>query len=439
MTEYKNKEHSPVVSKEESFNPYDVKMCAQASIFNAEYYYEGYDDASKRKMRAAFLKSKVWPSNTTIKIGFLSVPSNRVKRTKLWMMKKQVDIDGVSLPIDPLQESIDELTIIDAVIKVVQERLQPIVNLKFKFYDDNNNLINPNVADIRIDFDSTNGAWSLLGTECLQERDKTKATMNLGWFDVATTLHEFCHALGMIHEHQNPKGNKIKWNVKRVQEWANKTQGWDLETTNLNIIERYKSNEINGSTFDPLSIMLYFFPSSVVDDENGECCGNGTSQNLMFSPFDVLYLNYTYPLTKTSLTPVQFTVKYFNDNFNKQVDPEDLERQLNNIPFNDDNKNKNLTTSNNLIVNEDSKKPEKIEEGEKTHIDFKIMMNQLQEFINKKLKKIDFVTILFIVFIVFYFKNIVIQTFEKLNDNIGYVFILIVILYIMKQEFEKRR
>jgi hypothetical protein len=250
-----NKQHLPDNhTNKESFNPYDVKMCAQAGL-PVEKYFEGFDET--KKMRAAFLKSKVWPANTTIKIAFLSAPSSRVKRTKLWMLKKEVDINGVSLPLDPLQETIDDLPIIDAVIKIVQERIQPCVNLKLKFYDDDNNLINPNVADIRIDFDSTNGAWSLLGTECLQERDKTKATMNLGWFDVPTTIHEFCHALAMIHEHQNPKGNKINWNIKRVHEWANKTQGWDAETTNLNIIERYKMDEIKEFVHRLLEIPLF--------------------------------------------------------------------------------------------------------------------------------------------------------------------------------------
>jgi hypothetical protein len=153
--------------------------------------------------------------------------------------------------------------------------------------------------------------------------------MNFGWFDVPTTLHEFCHALGMVHEHQNPKGKPILWDKPRVKEWANKTQGWSEETTNNNIIERYKLDEINGSTFDSKSIMLYFFPGDLVlDPETNKCCGTGTNQNLMFSPYDVLYLNYNYPLKKATMTSEQFTVKFFNDVFNVKVDIEDLKKQI---------------------------------------------------------------------------------------------------------------
>jgi hypothetical protein len=133
----------------------------------------------------------------------------------------------------------------------------------------------------------------------------------------------------MVHEHQNPKGKAIMWDKPRVREWANKTQGWSEETTNNNIIERYKMDEINGSTFDSKSIMLYFFPGDLVlDPETGKCCGEGTNQNLMFSPYDVLYLNYNYPHKKTTMTAEQFTVKFFNDVFNQQVDIEDLKKQI---------------------------------------------------------------------------------------------------------------
>ena len=118
-------------------------------------------------------------------------------------------------------------------------------------------------------------------------------------------------------------------NKKRVLNWARTTQGWDANTTNSNIIERYSMDEINGSTFDPKSIMLYFFPGDLVlDEKTNDCCGKGTQQNYQFSPYDVLYLNNTYPLSNATLTPEQFTVKFFNDVFNQKVDAEDLSQQL---------------------------------------------------------------------------------------------------------------
>ena len=75
--------------------------------------------------------------------------------------------------------------------------------------------------------------------------------------------------------------------------------------------------------------MLYFFPGDLVlDEKTNDCCGKGTQQNYQFSPYDVLYLNNTYPLSNATLTPEQFTVKFFNDVFNQKVDAEDLSQQL---------------------------------------------------------------------------------------------------------------
>ena len=152
--------------------------------------------------------------------------------------------------------------------------------------------------------------------------------MNLGWFDVPTTLHEFCHSLAMTHEHQNPIGKTINWNVDRVHQWAEQSQGWDAKTADTNIIKKYTKDQINGSEYDPKSIMLYFFPGIIVDNDEGECCGNGTQQNFQFSPYDVLFLNKIYPTKGQNLTPEQFTVKFFNDNFNQVVDIETLKTQV---------------------------------------------------------------------------------------------------------------
>lgn len=315
------------MTDEEPFDPTKVRMCIQSNDSTANETHKTVGGDPKR-MRAAFMKNKIWPAFTKIKIGFYG-DGEHIPRTDIGIMEKKVDSDGKSLKIDPLQKTVEDMKIVDSIIKIVTERLQPLVNLKLEFYDENKELINVNTADIRIDFDDYGGAWSLLGTECLKKKHKGKPTMNFGWFDVPTVLHEFCHALGMVHEHQNPKGKVILWDVPRLETWANQMQGWDAETTKEQIVKRYATDEINGSTFDSKSIMLYFFPGNVVLDPNtNKCCGTGTNQNMIFSPYDVLYLNYNYPFKDTSMTSEQFTVKFFNDTFNQQVDIEDLKSQL---------------------------------------------------------------------------------------------------------------
>ena len=62
----------------------------------------------------------------------------------------------------------------------------------------------------------------------------------------------------------------------------------------IQIINKYKKDQINGSEYDPLSIMLYFFPKILVNNAEGDCCGQGTQQNYQFSPYDVLFLNKIY-------------------------------------------------------------------------------------------------------------------------------------------------
>lgn len=259
-----------------------------------------------QKLKAAFLTKKLWPRGTTIKIAFLE-NGNNVPRTSILSIKGSRDEDGNPLIMDPIQTSLTPenksdkpLSTIESVKKIVIERIQPIVGLKLEF--------TPNVAEstIRITFDPKGGAWSLLGTDCNSPQFKGRPTMNLGWLDVATTIHEFCHALGMIHEHQNPDGNLIQWDVPKVLNWARITQGWDETTTRHNIIDRYNADEINGSKFDPNSIMLYFFPGSLTLNNEG------THQNLRLSRKDVEYLNKMYP--NSPANPSSFYQNSYGEN-----------------------------------------------------------------------------------------------------------------------------
>ena len=75
---------------------------------------------------------------------------------------------------------------------------EAVANLKFDFNDAPN-------ADIRITYDDNDGAWSYIGTDC-KGIPLNEPTMNLGFLDDGTAAHEFGHAIGLAHEHQNPAG-----------------------------------------------------------------------------------------------------------------------------------------------------------------------------------------------------------------------------------------
>jgi hypothetical protein len=246
--------------------------------------------------RAAFMKNKLWKNGSTIHIYFMQDPKN-VPRTPTAKLQNLKDENQNTLKLDPLQKEIDNMSITDAIKKILKERIEPIVNLKFEYTN------NINESDIRITFNPELGAWSLIGTDSIFQ--KNQPTMNLGWFDVATTIHEFGHALGMIHEHQNPKGANIDWNEQAVYEWAEETQGWDQQTTFHNIIEKYDETTLNGSKFDPESIMLYFFPGKLTNNNKG------THQNLRISKNDVIYLNTMYK--NSPETPEEFYQRAYNE------------------------------------------------------------------------------------------------------------------------------
>jgi hypothetical protein len=138
-------------------------------------------------------------------------------------------------------------------------------------------------ADIRIAFDPSDGAWSYIGTDA-RSIPRDQPTMNLGFLDGGTAGHEFGHAIGLAHEHQNPEGG-IEWNEAVViREMAKSPNFWDEATTRHNILERYRADQIHGTRFDPESIMLYFFPAEWTTN------GVGTKANEVLSALDKQFI-----------------------------------------------------------------------------------------------------------------------------------------------------
>jgi serralysin len=147
-------------------------------------------------------------------------------------------------------------------------------------------------ADITISFLYA-GSWSYIGTYS----KKMRPSMNFGWLYAGTpqdeidrvVLHEFGHAIGFVHEHQNPNGN-ILWDKKKVYAYYKlPPNNWDTPTVDQNIFYKYSAQQINATAFDPKSIMLYSIPASLTTN------GFSTPENSQLSDSDKAFVNKMYP------------------------------------------------------------------------------------------------------------------------------------------------
>jgi hypothetical protein len=167
------------------------------------------------------------------------------------------------------------------------------------------------LSDIRISFIQS-GSWSYLGKECLSI-PQNEPTMNLAWLDKPTDLylgpsetldggvikHEFGHCLGpWIHEHQNPAGSTIQWNVPVVvMSLRGPPNNWKDSDICTNIFPKYSQDQLRGTIYDKDSIMQYFYPNDWVEDRKG------TKVNQYLSPQDKQFLQKTYPPGGPRLLP----------------------------------------------------------------------------------------------------------------------------------------
>ncbi len=161
-------------------------------------------------------------------------------------------------------------------------------DVNFKFVDSG-------VSDVRVNIDASGRSWSNLGTDALLVAANSP-TMNFGWLTQSSSdteynrvvLHEFGHALGLIHEHRSPAAN-IPWNKPVVRDYYITELGWTAQEVERNIFDSADVSTTNFSDFDPQSIMLYSIP-------NEHTIGNfSVGWNTVLSSRDKSFVGEVYP------------------------------------------------------------------------------------------------------------------------------------------------
>lgn len=121
-------------------------------------------------------------------------------------------------------------------------------------------------AMVRIGFMTGDGSWSYVGRAIL-DIAADQRTMNFGWNianDPDTVIHEIGHTLGFEHEHQNPFSG-IVWDEEKVYaSLAAPPNEWSRQKTYYNIIRKLTENSVEGTTWDPDSVMHYPFEAGLI-------------------------------------------------------------------------------------------------------------------------------------------------------------------------------
>jgi serralysin len=121
-------------------------------------------------------------------------------------------------------------------------------------------------AQISVSFNAKKKNNSIIGRDSALYAGQT-TTMNLSTGQPEVVTHEFGHALGLRHEHQNPTV-AIKWKKKFVEAEMKKRYDWTPQMCEDNIFARLSKNYqcVEDSAFDKDSIMLYEIPKEWTED-----------------------------------------------------------------------------------------------------------------------------------------------------------------------------
>jgi hypothetical protein len=166
----------------------------------------------------------------------------------------------------------------------------------------------PDAAEIRIGFEQGDGYWSYIGTYLLNI-GQSERTMNFGQDltrdsrGVDVPVHEIGHTLGFPHSHQNPFSG-IVWDRDAVIDYfSGHPNYWPLDKIESNVLDKLPRRMVEGSTWDPNSIMHYAFQAGLILQPQEYQSGLTPAPGL--SDTDIEQVHLFYPAARPSYSELK--------------------------------------------------------------------------------------------------------------------------------------
>ena len=258
------------------------------------------------KAKAVFSTPNLWPTGSTLNVQFID------KYGAIWPSWQKAWI-----------------------AYIITTTTMAYANIDFVFHLTPGTLPTTKGCEIRIACVVNNGSYSAIGTDSLNRTYFPSESMNFGWMDApsgytftfkgvqyktpngyfdrndttgGTIMHEFGHAMGMLHELETPYNNPIQWNTALVYAYFEDPNGnnWTKEMVDDNVLLPNTTNWPieDGSAFDVNSVMKYSIPAALANNttNNPSFAAQMEQYNGTYSECDQAWLSYNYPGRNISVT-----------------------------------------------------------------------------------------------------------------------------------------